>query len=223
MHLKNYAPMKRYLLIAVLNLIPCLQGHAGTLAVSVNDAGGKVLADVAVYLQPQGSLPMMPADNLQIEQKNKEFLPFVNVVQTGTSVYFPNRDGIGHHVYSFSQTKNFQLPLSEQESTDSVLFDKPGVVTVGCNIHDWMVTYIYVVDTPFYAVTSTDGTARINDIPAGNYTLHIWHPGRKSENAVEQPISISDTDTIQLTFSLDLKPEYFWKPARPPEQEENQY
>lgn len=215
--------MKRYLLITISSLVLCLQAQAGTLAVSVSDSGGKLLADVAVYIEPQSPLAIEPADTVQIEQKNKAFLPFVNVVQTGTSVYFPNRDGIGHHVYSFSPTKNFQLPLSEQETTDSVLFDKPGVVTVGCNIHDWMVTYIYVVDTPFYAVTDSTGVVTISQIPDGNYTLRIWHPGSKSGSAMQKPISINDTGTLELDFSLDLKPEYFWKPAPPPEQEESQY
>ncbi|MEX2354148.1 MAG: methylamine utilization protein [Gammaproteobacteria bacterium] len=215
--------MKRYLLIAFSNLIICLPSHAGTLAVTVTDSGGKALADVAVYVQPQGSLSTMPANKIQIEQKNKEFLPFVTVIQTGTSAYFPNRDGIGHHVYSFSQAKNFQLPLSEQETTDSVLFDKPGVVTVGCNIHDWMVAYIYVVDTPYFAVTDSSGAVNIDNVPAGGYTLHVWHPGSKAGTAMEQQINISDDGTLQLDFALDLKPEYFWKPARPTEHEESQY
>ena len=141
----------------------------------------------------------------------------------GTSILFPNRDGIGHHVYSFSNSKTFELPLSEIETSDSVLFDAPGIVTVGCNIHDWMVAYIYVVNSPYYGKTGDDGIASIENIPAGEYSLYIWHPGIKNSMDIEQQITIGTDVPNQHTFSIEIRPEYFWKPERPAENEEEQY
>lgn len=216
--------MKQHYLTAFLSLAIGLQVQATTLTINVKDSDGKALADAVVYVQPVNAVPgMSGADQVLIEQKGKEFQPFVNVIPTGTQALFPNRDGIGHHVYSFSGAKTFQLPLSEQETTNSVLFNAPGVVTVGCNIHDWMVTYIYVVNTPFYAVTGDDGISTFKDVTAGSYTLHIWHPGIKTGADMQQQLTISGNAAEQLNFAIDIKPEYFWKPARPADNEEVEY
>jgi plastocyanin len=204
-------------------LLMAFELQAGTLTFGITDSSDNPVADAVIYLQNAGTMPIPGSGLVQIEQKGKEFHPFVIVIPTGTSVLFPNRDGIGHHVYSFSGAKTFQLPLSEQETTDSVLFDSPGVVTVGCNIHDWMVAYIYVVNTPFYTVSTADGTANIENVPAGEYTLHVWHPGIKSNTDMEQQIIVQGDAARQLDFTIDLKPEYFWKPARPADQDEEQY
>ena len=84
-------------------------------------------------------------------QQGKQFLPDVLVVPVGTSVHFPNRDSVRHHVYSFSPAKKFELKLYTGTPANPVVFDRAGVVTLGCNIHDRMVGWIVVVDTPYYA------------------------------------------------------------------------
>jgi len=215
--------MIKHYLAAIFSLVLCVQTQAATLTIGVKDGNGKVVTDAVVYAQPLNSMPVTGTGEVRIEQKDKEFHPFINVIPAGTAALFPNRDGIGHHVYSFSPAKTFQLPLSEQETTDSVLFDTPGVVTVGCNIHDWMAAYIYVVNTPFYGVSGDDGIAIIREVPPGNYTLHVWHPGIKTGTDLEQQLTLDGNDAGQLDFTIDIKPEYFWKPARPADNDEVQY
>ena len=110
-------------------------------------------------------------------QQGKQFLPGVLVVPVGTSVHFPNRDSVRHHVYSFSPAKKFELKLYTGTPANPVVFERAGVVTLGCNIHDRMVGWIVVVDTPYYA-QAAEGAAQvqINGVPAGNYKLRVWHP-----------------------------------------------
>jgi len=215
--------MNKLILKVCVILATMTQAHAATLSIMVKDSTGKPLADTVVYLHAASPASPSPGTEIRIEQKGKEFRPFVSVTPVGTTAMFPNQDGIGHHVYSFSPTKTFELPLSEAESSESVVFDKTGMVTVGCNIHDWMVGYIYVVDTPWHGVSSETGQLLINNVPAGNYTIHVSHPGMKTGAMLEQPLQISGTEPIQKEFSLDIRPEYFWKPPRPPELEEEEY
>lgn len=203
--------MRRILLLS--GLLTCLPLQAGSLAVRVVDARQEPLPDAVVYLT--SDQPHMPATDksFEIDQKDKMFHPFVTIMPAGARASFPNRDGIGHHVYSFSPPKNFQLPLSEQESTDTILFDKPGVVTVGCNIHDWMVAYIYVVDTDYYAKTDSNGLAEIDSLPAGTYEIHVAHPGMKPTQPLTRLIEVTADSVGSQEFSLQIKPRYFWQPA----------
>src|SRR5262245_1798937 len=118
--------------------------QAATLEVRVRDAAGAPLADAAVFAVPaSGGTDAKRAQKVEIQQKDREFAPYVTVLQTGTPVSFPNRDPILHHVYSFSPAKSFEIRLYGQgQSPDEVVFDHPGVVTLGCNIHDWMIAYV---------------------------------------------------------------------------------
>ena len=209
--------------ILLLGLVAASSVQAATVTVSLKDASGKPLSDTVVYLQAASPAALPAAAEIQVEQKDKEFRPFVSVVPVGTTAYFPNHDGIGHHVYSFSQAKTFELPLSEAESSMSVLLDQPGIVTVGCNIHDWMVGYIQVVNTPYSGVSDNAGQLAISNVPAGNYTLFAWHPGIKSGMALEQALTVNESASVQQDLALDIKPEYFWKPPRPAEADEEQY
>ena len=111
----------------------------------------------------------------EMNQINKTFVPAVLPIQAGTRVHFPNRDQIHHHVYSFSRTKSFELPLYRGEDARPVLFDKPGVVKLGCNIHDWMSAIILVLPTPWFAMTDADGRYLLRGMPPGEYTLTAWH------------------------------------------------
>ena len=210
--------MKRYtfgiqLLLSLFGLCYCLSLQAGSLAIQIVDDKHEPLADAVVYLTSEQPHALAVNESFEIEQKNKTFHPFVTIMPTGATASFPNRDGIGHHVYSFSPAKNFQLPLSEHESTEKLTFNKPGVVTVGCNIHDWMVAYIYVVDTDYYAKTGADGHAAIDNLPAGEYTIYIAHPGMKSVQPLTQSINVAVDGENRLEFSLQIKPRYFWQPA----------
>ena len=124
-------------------------------------------------------------------------------VRTGTSVSFPNSDDIRHQVYSFSPAKRFELRLYQGTPSEPVLFDKPGLVVLGCNIHDWMLGYIYVTDDPWFAVSDEHGRAAIADLPAGRYAVTLWHPGSPQL----LPQAAGELQSLQQRSSTgDLKP-----------------
>jgi hypothetical protein len=112
-------------------------------------------------------------------------------------------------VYSFSPAKHFELPLYGGTEAAPVLFDTTGVVVLGCNIHDWMVGYIYVSETPFFAVTGRAGTAVVGDLPPGDYTVRLWHPGMaQSEAATAKHIAVGADAPAKLDWQLEIKPSY---------------
>ncbi|MGK0297716.1 MAG: plastocyanin [Gammaproteobacteria bacterium] len=216
--------LKKYsYLPGMLLLIQCLTASAETLTVTIKDAKGSPVPNAVIYAVPLSPASMDGAKTFEIEQRNKEFNPFVSVVPIGATINFPNHDGIGHHVYSFSPIKTFELPLSEKLLSNPIVFEEPGVITVGCNIHDWMVGYIYVVDTPYYATSDINGSVYLNNIPANDYSLHVWHPGINSIDDKITRISLNQNTKATHEFTIDLGPEYLWKPVHPPEDEEEQY
>jgi plastocyanin len=154
----------------------CPAAAAG-LDVLVTDAAGEPLADAVVTLEPAaGKLPVKPLAGVRIAQAHRRFEPAVTVVTVGTPVLFPNEDTVRHHVYSFSPAKTFQLKLYSGVPHEPVVFDRPGVAVLGCNIHDQMVAWVVVVDTPLYARSGSGGRARLDAVPAGAYQLRAWHP-----------------------------------------------
>lgn len=157
--------------------LPMALARAETLTAKMSDAAGAPLADAVIFAKPlSGPVPGAKPPGARIDQVNKEFLPLVSVVQAGTAITFPNKDNIRHHVYSFSAPKVFDLKLYSGVPASPVLFDKPGVVVLGCNIHDWMVGYLLVVDTPYFAKSDARGEAQIDGLPPGDYEVSAWHP-----------------------------------------------
>lgn len=146
-------------------------GFAAVLEVTTSD-GKAPLADVVVSLHPEAA--STASATAVMDQRDSTFVPGVLAVQAGTTVSFPNSDTVRHQVYSFSPAKPFELPLYEGTPLSPVTFDRPGVVVVGCNIHDWMIGYIVVLDTPHFAKSDAAGKLRI-DLPAGRYRLQAWH------------------------------------------------
>ena len=180
---------------------------AGSVEVLVKDERGKPLADAVVSLLRAGVAPPAPASAV-MDQQNRMFVPNVLAIPVGTPVTFPNRDNIRHHVYSFSAPKRFELPLYMGTPAAPVVFDKPGVVVLGCNIHDWMVGYIYVSATPYFAKTGEDGKVSLTDVVPGAYEARVWHPRMRAEPEKSgKPITIADGDPGRLEFVVALKPE----------------
>jgi plastocyanin len=164
------------LLALVVSLALSAGASAATVDVVVSDAAGKPLADAVVMLEAtSGPVPVRPLNGVQITQVHRQFDPQVTVVPVGTAVAFPNLDTVRHHVYSFSGVKNFELKLYAGVPAAPVVFDKPGIAVLGCNIHDQMVAWVIVVDTPFYARSSALGKATLAGVPAGAYRLKVWH------------------------------------------------
>jgi plastocyanin len=151
---------------------------AGPVEVRVTDAAGRPLPHAVVFLESrEARAALKPAAGVEIAQASRQFTPQVTVVPVGTSVTFPNRDTVRHHVYSFSTTKKFEIKLYVGTPTAPVVFDQPGIAVLGCNIHDNMAAWVVVVDTPYVARTGADGRATLPQVPPGNYRLRTWHAG----------------------------------------------
>ncbi len=165
----------RALLISAFTL--CTAVQAAPLSVTVTDAQGRAMANVVVALEQAGLPRQAKAGALaQIEQRNRQFDPRLLVVQTGTAVNFPNEDKVRHHVYSYSTAKTFELKLYLGQPAEPMLFDKAGVVPLGCNIHDPMSATLVVVDTPVFGITDAKGQVLLERGPdAGR--LRAWHAG----------------------------------------------
>jgi plastocyanin len=200
---------------AVASLLFTLGAQGAQVAATVS-AGGKPVADAVVVAVPEaGVRPPDKPPQAVVDQVDKEFVPYVTPVRAGSLVQFPNRDHIRHHVYSFSAAKTFELPLYVGTPAKPVLLDNPGVVKLGCNIHDWMVAYVYVVATPHFAKTTADGKARLDGLHAGPYEARVWHPRLRGE-AMARSITIAEDEEGRVSFSLTLRPESRPAPRREP-------
>jgi plastocyanin len=194
--------------LAILGIATLASSAAArTISGQVLGGDGKPIANAVVFVQEPATLPPAAASSSAImDQFNKTFVPEMLPIAVGTQVRFPNRDQIRHHVYSFSRPKRFELPLYKGEDAPPVLFDKPGVVKIGCNIHDWMSAIILVLPNGRFAVTKEDGTFSLTDLGSGNYTITAWHAqAREKTEDVAQRVAVLDHDP-QLTFKLSLAP-----------------
>ncbi len=188
---------------------------AETLNVSVN-AGGKPVDGAVVYAMPVSAKAVQSAAKAKsvVDQIDKEYVARITPIRTGTAVTFPNHDNIRHHVYSFSPANTFEIPLYLGVPREPIMFDKPGVVTLGCNIHDWMSAYIYVVDTPYFASADGNGKARL-DLPPGDYDVAVWYPNiKKSAGATKQQMTVQSGKPADAAFAIEMKK--VWKPRRGP-------
>ena len=167
---------RRYRITAALALAAAAcAARAAPVEIAVADGAGRPLAAAVVFLEsPSARAAAKPLQGYEIGQQDKQFQPQVNVVTLGSQVRFPNRDTVRHHVYSFSPAKAFELKLYTGREANPVHFDLPGIAVLGCNIHDSMVAWVLVVETPHHAITGADGLARL-DAPAGSYRLRAWH------------------------------------------------
>ena len=173
--------------------------HAANVNVQLSDAAGNPLTDAVVMLEPVGArLPVKPLAGAQIVQHDLQFDPTVTVVTTGTAVMFPNQDTVKHHVYSYSPAKTFQIKLYAGVPHAPIVFDKPGIAAIGCNIHDGMIAWVVVSDTPLFARSAAGGRAKVADVPPGNYQMHVWHASLAETTPPQLlPITVGATDVDQ--------------------------
>ena len=193
--------------LAALAALVLLAGgaQAGTVQVDVSDAAGKPLADAVVFLDSaEARKQVKPLVGVEMAQEKRQFVPGVLVVPVGTEVRFPNHDTVRHHVYSFSPAKKFELKLYSGTPSNPVLFDKSGVVALGCNIHDQMVGWVLVVDTPYYARTpAATGKVQLDNVPPGTYTLRTWHARLPvGAPALEQALTVPATGTATAAVRM---------------------
>jgi plastocyanin len=185
---------------------------AGAVTVDVRSASGEAVEDTVIVFDPLDAKPPAAQGTASIDQINKRFVPRVNVVRTGTQITFPNSDRIRHQVYSFSKPKQFTLKLYAGSPKVAVTFDQPGLVVLGCNIHDNMVAFVGVVDSPYFAKTTNTGTAALT-LPPGRYRLRAWHAHAESPIPQQEltvsalPLEISVTVALGSEAAVAAWPE----------------
>lgn len=189
----------------------CLAGpaFAGDVTVEVRNSAGQPVRDAVVMIRPNGGVapgtPMKASWPMIMAQQNVQFTPYVLIAPVGSVVSFPNKDKVRHHVYSFSTPKKFELKLYGKDESRTVTFDKPGAVAVGCNIHDTMIGFIYVSDTPFAAKSGAEGLAVVRSAPTGGATLLVWHPDLKARAAVGRALTVAGA-AQRTAITVDLRP-----------------
>ncbi len=159
--------------------------------------------DVVVWLSPIGSTPAptpvsaSAGPRPRLVQRNKSFEPHLMVVPVGSLVEFPNRDPFFHNVFSLFEGKSFDLGLYEAGSTRDVLFDKPGVSYIFCNIHAEMSAVIVALSTPYYAISDRHGQIVIQHVPPGHYMQHVWYEDALPEqlNTMTREVTISENNS----------------------------
>jgi hypothetical protein len=207
--------MKRIakIIIPVLMILSCFTTQAQNTTVQLLDVDKKPLANIVVYLEPEDKsiIPqkgLSPSDSATMDQVNRQFLPHILVVHKNTQIDFPNSDKIKHHVYSFSPAKTFEIKLYSDKPSGPRLFDQVGEVTLGCNIHDWMLGYVYVVDTPWFGKTDAKGNVNF-DMPVGKYTLKTWHPlFQEADNSFAQKVEVLSDSQFTVNVKEAMKPKY---------------
>ena len=206
--MRRVAPKMLAFLLAAPFLLVGGAARAGELDLALTTSGGKPVPDAVVMVRPDAARGAPRAAGPYVmAQKDMQFAPYVLIVPVGAEVSFPNLDPFHHHVYSFSRAKTFELKLYGRDETRRVRFDKPGVIGIGCNIHDNMSAYIRVVDGPFAAKTAAGGRAVVRDLPAGGATVTVWHPHLKAPNAeMTRRVTIPASGAVRLAVTGDLKP-----------------
>ena len=212
--------MRRYfvvvLLFAFLLLIyfPGL-ALAGKIKGTVKVKGLRSPANVLVYLTkaPSGSMDLSKT-NFVMDQLNLEFRPHVLPVLVGSTVQFPNNDQVDHNIFSMSRTKKFNLGSYKPGDSKAVLFEKPGIVELRCDVHAEMAAYILVMNNPYFAVTDKNGNFQIPDasylqqagledladLATGKYFIKTWHEKLKTQKE-----AITITADEDVTVQLNLK------------------
>jgi hypothetical protein len=196
-----------------ISLFVCPVARAGEVAVHVLDQKGEPVAGAVVALTPEGPVPVSakpqgPPDNAVLDQNHETFLPLVTLLRQGGQLTVRNSDTTRHHVYSFSPIKQFQFVLDPGDQAPPVIFDKPGLAAIGCNIHDRMIAYVYAAASPFAALSDAAGAVRFADVPEGVSQLEIWHPSLASG---DKPVSAkaeigAHRQDIPITLALIARP-----------------
>jgi len=157
---------------------------------------------------PAGSRDAAPTIKI-IDQKNETFIPYVEIFRPGDSVVFRNSDQTRHHVYSFAPARQFEFVLTPGQSSAPLRLEHAGAIAVGCNIHDHMITYLYVADAPWIERTGAEGRASVAALPPGDYDVSVWHPQlRPGQAPPQQTLHVDATNVrAQLSFTLTLLPD----------------
>lgn len=173
--------MRWWLAVALLGTGSASCAMASDLLVHLVDSHGTAVDDAVVTLissepSPARSSPAPAPVTRIIDQRDETFVPYVQMFRPGDRVVFRNSDTTRHHVYSFASIKKFEFVLSPGQSSPPMALDTPGVAAVGCNIHDHMITYLFVSAEPLMAVSNSGGNAAFSHLAPGHYRAQVWHP-----------------------------------------------
>lgn len=180
-----------------------------SVGVTVRASNGQPVANavVIVHLVGRDTPAARVGSGYTVSQQNIQFHPFVSLVPVNGDVAFPNLDSVRHQVYSFSPAKRFELKLYAREQNRTVRFDRPGPVSLGCNIHDQMTAFIYVTDSAFAARTDASGRVALNGVPAGTISITVWHPYlRAPGNQVSKQVALGTGANESFTVALRPPP-----------------
>lgn len=186
-----------------LLIAACWAARGAELTLDIRDGGGRPLQDAVIWMDPAVKPMRRPTPPAQvvIDQISRQFVPLVSILETGTEVHFPNSDNIRHSIYSFSPAKVFTTKLYSGRQAPPEIFDKPGLVVLGCNIHDAMIAWVIVVDTPLFAKSGANGLATIKGLGRGDYQLNVWYPAPQFEPRVST-VHV-DTDPVMREARID--------------------
>ncbi len=186
------ARLRAAALLPAALLLAAAAAHAAAVDIDIQGRDGKPLAEAVVFLESAAAkAAVRPLAGLEVEQSDRRFTQRVTVVPVGSAVGFPNRDKVRHHVYSFSPIKSFELKLYIGTPANPVLFDRAGIAVLGCNIHDQMIAWVVVVETPYHGQSAANGRVRLADVPPGTYRLRSWHPDLPpGASALDQPLQV---------------------------------
>ena len=198
------------LIVGLLLSLGWVSGHAQGLTVQLDDSEGNPIsgAVVEIILPEEMRSTYQLSDETEVDQLDKEFVPHISTVVSGSDVTFPNSDDILHHVYSFSSISTFNIPLYGKGTQNdySHRFSETGVVEIGCNIHDWMLAYIYVAQTTLNSISDDSGQATLENVPSGTFELRIWHSRLKEQDiAMTQTIEFVDGEKTVIEYTLELE------------------
>jgi plastocyanin len=161
-------------------------------------ASGKPVQNAVIWLDAQGAPPLVQSASIAIDQRNLAFSPHVLAVRVGTSVNFPNNDRVFHNVFSFKDGKKFDLGMYPSGvKAKPVVFDRPGLSRIFCNIHPNMAAYVMAVDTPYYAMSDEHGAFIISGVPPGTYTYHAWRPGG---DTLTGAVTVGPNKTLEILW-----------------------
>lgn len=206
--------MKRFLTRAAGTSLVALctavgAAHAALFIGVTSDRDGQALANAVIALKPIGAAATTTAPaTITVTQEGLAFKPYVTVIRSGSSVIFANRDQVEHHIKSFSSSKPFEIAVHKPGDTPApIRFDKEGAVVAYCILHDWMRAYVYVADTPWFAVSGDNGLARVENVPPGEYEVSAWHPdlGQYKPPLISK-VTVAATGTTQSTIKFEFKP-----------------
>ncbi|WP_240778298.1 hypothetical protein [Shewanella polaris] len=203
--------------VIVLTLTSLIFSTSAAIAASQNimvlNTQGLPAENMVVYLLPSNPAHIVArksSKKAEVHQKDKQFSPYITIVQKDKDVAFVNEDDITHHIYSALGPKRFAFKLRHNQEQQVLRFEQTGHVSMGCNIHDWMSGHLLVVDTPFYAVTNPQGQVTFADLPADDFKIVVWHPQLKltdNQQAKMFHLPSDNTITISLQGEFDSIPE----------------